>query len=113
VRIEPLYKKYWTDFFAVPPLQPFFCQDFAFDSLEPQEVDEFVDHILARPHLDALDRDARAVVNRRYREHMQLFRDNLAHMGYSVILLRKEPEPMDRELFTAHAVAASGRASAR
>ena len=35
---------------------------------------------------------------------MQLFRDNLSHMGYSVILLRKEPEPMDRELFTAHLV---------
>jgi ubiquinone/menaquinone biosynthesis C-methylase UbiE len=109
VPIEPLYKKYWTDFFAVPPLQPCFCQDLAFDDLDPREVEEFVDHILSRPHLESLDAEARAVLNRKYREYMQLFRDNLSHMGYSVMLLRKEPEPMDRELFTAHLVAGGGR----
>jgi ubiquinone/menaquinone biosynthesis C-methylase UbiE len=109
VRIEPLYKSYWADFFAVPPLQPCFCQDFAFDDIDPREVDEFVDQILMRPHLESLDSAARAALNRKYREHMQLFRDNLSHMGYSVMLLRKEPEPTDRELFTAHVVSGSGR----
>ncbi len=110
VRIEPLDKRYWTDFFSITPLQPFFCEDYTFDALDPAEVDTFVDHILARPHLESLDAEARSAVNRKYRAHLQLFRENLAHMGYSVMLLRKEPEPMDRELFTAHRAHAGVRA---
>jgi len=104
VNIQALYKDYWMEFFRVKPLELYVSADFAFDEIQPAAVDTFVNDILRRPHLEKLSNDAKAALDEKYRYQMHLFRENLAHMGYSVMLLRKEPEPVDCELFTSRQV---------
>ncbi len=100
VPIQPLYKDYWIRFFARPPFESYFIEDYAFDRISPEVVKEFVRNILHRDHLKDLRPTTKATLNHRYAQYMQLFRENLAHMGYSIMLLRKESNPMDAELFT-------------
>ncbi len=100
VDITPLYRDFWIDFFVGGERHENWVQDFRFDDISPEEVDRFVDDILRRPHLDELPTDARQLLDQRYREYMHLFRVNLAHMGFTTLLLRKEHEDVEPELFT-------------
>ena len=102
--IEPHDRSFWMDFFCGPERRVFFTRDYQFDHVSDEAVDKFVDEILMRPHLEELSADARQVLARRYREHMHLFQENLAHMGFTVLLLRKEPVEVDSELFSASRV---------
>lgn len=86
------------------PLALGFEIDRRFDDVPAAAVEAFCDTILARPHLAQLDPAARAVLDPLYRRYMQLFRDNLALMGFTILLLRKLPEGEDPELFTASPV---------
>jgi SAM-dependent methyltransferase len=103
VDIEPLYRQFWIDFFVRDGLHPYWQQDFLFDPVPASVVDRFVDEILDRPHLAELGAETMAVVARRYRECMHLFRENLGHMGYTNMLLRREPADLEPELFTSTA----------
>lgn len=100
IDIIPHRKDYWDNFFNVEPFHPYITEDFVFDQISKESVNDFAREILARDHLTALRKDVKEVLEKKYTSYMQLFRENLSHMGYSVMLLRKEPEPMDRELFT-------------
>lgn len=104
VDIVPRYKKDWTEFFQREPLETYWSEDFRFDRIGDTAIDQFVDLILRRPHLDTLAKDARDALSEQYRKFMFLFRENLAMMGYTVMLLRKETCPIDPELFTARQV---------
>jgi SAM-dependent methyltransferase len=72
----------------------------AFDDISKDAVGAFCERILDRPHLRDLDADVRAEIAARYRSFMLLFRDNLALMGYSVLLFRNARVADDPELFT-------------
>ena len=74
---------------------------FRFDEQPVQRVADFCEEVLARPHLDALPPDARASLDHVYREQMELFRVNLALMGFSVLILRKALPDQEAELFSA------------
>lgn len=100
VNVSALKKDYWRSFFAQSPFQVCFEQDYQFDSIPMEAVDYFVNHICAREHLKELPSDAMKTLNIVYRDYMQLFRENLAHMGFTILVLRKEQE-YDDELFTA------------
>ncbi|WP_202970901.1 class I SAM-dependent methyltransferase [Saccharothrix sp. ALI-22-I] len=104
VDIQPHYQDFWLDFFSGPQRQTYLSRAFRFDTLRPADVDRFVDDILRRPHLAELPADAREVLAKKYREHMQLFRVNLSHMGFTVLLLRKERVEVEPELFTSSPV---------
>ncbi|MFJ9772351.1 class I SAM-dependent methyltransferase [Kitasatospora sp. NPDC101157] len=104
VDITPLYRDFWIDFFVGGERHAYFVQDYRFDAVPADEVDRFVDDILRRPHLAELPEDARKLVQERYREYMQLFRVNLSHMGFTTLLLRKEPADVEPELFVSTAV---------
>lgn len=104
VDIKPLYKDFWKQFFTEDEFDIFIEKDFAFDQLSEEQVDKFCDYILSRKHLQNLSPEAAITLRRVYREYMQLFRYNLAHMGYTVMLLRKKNPEMDPELFTAHPI---------
>jgi SAM-dependent methyltransferase len=101
VRIPVHYRDQALELYRGLPLAPGFEIDRRFDDVPPQAVDIFCDTILARRHLAELDAPAREVLNALYRRHMHLFRDNLALMGFTILLLRKLPEGEDPELFTA------------
>ncbi|TDV48699.1 methyltransferase domain-containing protein [Actinophytocola oryzae] len=104
VDLQPLYRDFWLDFFVGGERHAYWRQDYRFDDIPVAQVERFVADILARPHLAELGADAGAALTRKYREHMVLFRENLRHMGFSVMLVRKEPVDVEPELFTSSLV---------
>lgn len=102
VDIVPRYRSDWTSFFQTPPLQPFWSGEYAFDTVSEETVDDFVNQIVSRPHLQCLSQDAALALRKTYGSSMQLFRENLSYMGFTILLLRKELTTLDPELFTAH-----------
>jgi SAM-dependent methyltransferase len=106
VDIIPRYKKDWVEFFDRKPLELYWSEDYRFDRIGDEAVGRFVDEILKRPHLDSLRSDTRSALSEQYRRFMYLFRENLAIMGYTLMLLRKETCPIDPELFTSSRVKA-------
>ncbi|QTL41598.1 methyltransferase domain-containing protein [Xenorhabdus budapestensis] len=104
VRISPLFKKDWVKFFDLPGYELVSCEDFSFDKITDEKVKEYVDIIFQQAHLQELKDDIREALYNRYSYFMHLFRTNLAHMGFSLILLRKVTCPTEPELFTAAAL---------
>lgn len=101
VSITPHPREYWLRFFISDGLEPFLIEDYQFDDIALGQVDAFAEKILGGAHLMSLDTEARTALAQRYRSYMRLFKENLDHMGFSIILLRKEANPVDEELFTA------------
>ena len=91
-------------FYRELPLQCVVTLDHVFDEIHPDAVDTHSTAVLSRPHLQALTPAAAEALTQVYRAYMQLFRRNLALMGFTILLLRKAPEGEDPELFTAHSV---------
>lgn len=76
------------------------CQsDWRFEKRNPKQVIEFCDNLLAQAHVRALPSDVLHALRETYVRYMELFRVNLSHMGYSVLLLRKSPRVDEGELF--------------
>ncbi|MEV5954543.1 class I SAM-dependent methyltransferase [Streptomyces sp. NPDC051987] len=100
VTVEPLDESYWLDFFLGDGRIPFSRAQYTFDWISDEVVDSFVRDILARPHLDELSAEAREVLAEQYAVYMRLFRDNLAQMGYTELLVRCEADELgEPELF--------------
>ncbi|CAI1215296.1 Rebeccamycin O-methyltransferase [Serratia plymuthica] len=104
VNISPLYKKDWVKFFDLPGYELVSCEDYAFDNISDDGVREYVDIIFKQPHLENLAPEIRTALYNRYSYFMHLFRTNLAHMGFSLMLLRKVACQTEPELFTASIV---------
>ena len=102
--ITAQYKKDWIDFFNIAPLSLFRCDNYKFDFITNSEVNLFVDKIMQREHLQQLGINRHTALANRYQYFMQLFRDNLSLMGFSLMLLRKDIEACDPILFTAHQI---------
>ncbi|OLA94029.1 MAG: hypothetical protein BHW64_05495 [Candidatus Melainabacteria bacterium LEY3_CP_29_8] len=104
VNIKPLYKDFWINFFTKGDFEIFLEKDFAFDVLDEEKINHFCDSILSREHLKDLNENAASALKEVYRKYMLLFRYNLSHMGYTILILRKSHKEIDSELFTAHAL---------
>lgn len=101
VNITPLYKNDWVKFFELPGYEVVSCEDYAFDNISDDSVREYVDIIFTQSHLERLEPEIRKALYNRYSYFMHLFRTNLAHMGFSLMLLRKVSCQTEPELFTA------------
>ncbi|EKD55475.1 MAG: hypothetical protein ACD_60C00005G0002 [uncultured bacterium] len=104
VDLKPIYKDYWIDFFNQKPLHIFYQEDYQFDFISDKYIKKFTNQILSRPHLKLLNTHTKEMLCQRYQELMLLFRDNLAKMGYTILILRKEENSFDPELFTSSKV---------
>ncbi len=93
-------KEYWINFFRDENFELIKDVDYLFDSISDTRIDEYISNILKRPHLNELVPEARNELNKKYGEYIRLFRDNLAHMGYTISILRKTNFKFDEELFT-------------
>ena len=100
VNIIPWDRKFWLDFFDGDNLDLCFIENYKFDYIKNDIMDDFNEMILNREHLKKLNEEAFETLSKKYREYMILFRDNLSHMGYSLMLIRKENKSVERELFT-------------
>lgn len=100
VEILPLEKSYWMSFFDEYPFRVCFEQNYHFNNIDSERVEKFVEMICSREHLKKLPGETLNALKDIYRQYMHLFRDNLSHMGFTVLILRKEFE-YDEELFVA------------
>lgn len=100
IAVSPLKKNYWKIFFDKKPFKICFEQDYQFDNVSTEKVTQFVDEICLREHLKDLLPETRATLKTVYHHYMQLFKENLSHMGFTVLVLQKEVDH-DEELFTA------------
>ncbi|KDM89994.1 class I SAM-dependent methyltransferase [Photobacterium galatheae] len=100
VNLTPNYRQNCLDYYQVEPLDICWLEDYQFDNIEESQVTKYVDELTQREHLSALDMPASEALTNKYSEYMHLFRENLAMMGFTLILLRKEPVKIDKELFT-------------
>lgn len=104
VDIKPAYEDFWLDFFLRRPLELYWSENYAFDYIEDQKIDHYVDNIMSSSHLHPMKAETKQTLDTCYKEFIYLFRDNLSHMGYTLMLLRKDLNPIDPELFTARIV---------
>lgn len=100
VNIIPWDKKFWVDFFVQEKMEYLYEENYVFDNLSSEVVTKFANDILKRPHLKELDNEAMACLRDKYTDYMMIFRDNLSHMGYTIMYLRKTELEIDSELFT-------------
>jgi ubiquinone/menaquinone biosynthesis C-methylase UbiE len=100
VNITPQYLQDWEKFFKVCPFVTLCQSNFKFEEIAIPVVDEFCQKILERPHLKGLTTESSKALEKIYTQYMQLFRVNLAHMGFSTMIMRKESPDIDAELFT-------------
>ena len=100
VNIIPWDRKFWFDFFVKEGFELLYYEDYKFNRIDESEVKEFSKELLEQPHLNELSKEAKECLQKKYTDYMLIFRENLSHMGYSIIYLRKTEFIKDRELFT-------------
>lgn len=101
--IDVTDREYWVNFFDREDLRLHYTSEYEFDFVSEKTVEEYAQNILDRSDIDDLDTEAREALSQKYREYLLLFRENLQHLRYSMMILRKDPgyEP---ELFTSSRV---------
>lgn len=104
VNIVPQYKDYWMKFFSHPDLRMMWSKDYRFDKITEERVNEYVASLLKSSRLSSLDEGVLQVLTTTYTKYMQLFRFNLQHMGFTILLLQKAFSSFEEELFTGHEV---------
>lgn len=100
VPVSYLTKDYWLDFLSSEKTDLFYQKEFKFDAISQDRVELFSQQILERDHLKELSNEAKAALVDCYTRYMQLFRENLSIMGFSVLIYRKNPLPTEETLFT-------------
>lgn len=98
--IKVTSKQDWLLFFNTDTLRITQVYDFKFNTIDKQDVDHFVDSIFQKPHMLNISKDTKKAIEERYRYFLQIFRSNLIHVGFSIILLRKENHAVEPELFS-------------
>lgn len=102
--VEICDKEYWKKFFLINDLVYKYEQDFKFEYISDNEIEKFVNYILSREHLKVLKADTYKALSEKYKKYMYYFRDNLSHMGYSILVLFKENVNPEPELFRGESI---------
>lgn len=98
-KVEVLDREHWLDFYKKSNLVLKFVENYRFDSISDKVLDEFISHILGREFLKELKPEVYQFLKEKYTRYIYLFRDNLSHMGYSILLYKKEKYNQEPELF--------------
>jgi SAM-dependent methyltransferase len=104
VNIPVLYRDDALRFFLALGFETYDLEDFEFDDIPQQRVDQVCDEVLAREHLKSLPAATKRALDTTYSEYMALFRENMTMLGFTIMFLRKTRFVEDSELFTAHPV---------
>ncbi len=100
VKITPLYKKDWVDFFSINSLEIYWSKNFKFDYIKDKVVTSFVDSLVNKSRMKDIDSAVLPKLHVKYKKYMLLFRDNLSIMGYTILILSKHRVWEDPELYT-------------
>ena len=99
VSIKPHKKEYWVEKFEDENLEIIKEIDFKFDYIKDSVINKYVKEILQREHLNCMKNETKKTLDIKYKEYIKLFRKNLSHMGYSILIIRKTNLKLDEELF--------------
>ncbi len=100
VDIKVQDKQYWLNMFKSEKVEVLKEIDYEFDYIKDDKIQSYVKMILSRKHLENLNSDAKKMLDVKYTRYIKLFRENLSHMGYTILILRKTNLLLDEELFT-------------
>lgn len=92
VNIQPYYKEDWYNFFVKDDTEIYEQKDYQFVKCSKQEIDEFCEIILNREHLSELQEDVKLVLREKYIRYINLFNENLSHMGFTILILRQKED---------------------
>jgi len=98
--LNPEYKDYWEKFFNTGQFSLELSEDYRFDRIPDSRLTQFVEEIFSADHLTKMRADALKTLRDKYSSNIRLFSENLSHMGYTLMMLRKEEYKFDSELFT-------------
>lgn len=106
VNFDVTFRREATGFFDRPDLIRIAAFDWRFAEIPAETVAAFCQRMLAQPHLADLPGPTRDALEEQYTRFMELFRVNLSHMGYTVLLMRKALSVDEGELFHGEPVTA-------
>lgn len=92
VNINVYKKSDWKKFFLTENVEVFEEIDYRFTKCTNDQISNFCKDILNRAHLKTLSPEARTELESRYRYFMNLFNENLSHMGFSILILRRQED---------------------
>ena len=90
VPIQVYYKQDWKEFFHRKDTEIYEEMDYEFLRNTDEEIQKFCESILSREHLKTLNQETKHTLETCYIEYMNLFNDNLSHMGFTIFILRKK-----------------------
>ena len=97
--VQVVSKAYWKSFYDHPEMVLKFEEDYKFDYIPDEQLERFIQCILGREFLQELKPEVYSFLREKYTKYLYLFRDNLAHMGYSILLYQKAGYGSEPELF--------------
>lgn len=97
--VQVVDARHWLDFYNESGLLLKYVEHYKFDYIEDKTLDDFISYIMNQDFLKELSQDVYDTLNRKYKEYIYLFRDNLSHMGYSILLYQKNKYTKEPELF--------------
>ena len=92
-------KEEWIDLISKTDLEIYYTSDYEFKKKTEHDLERFVSESLDKENLRKLSKETFDKIKERWFYMMNVFNENLGHMGYSVILLRKRNELEEPELF--------------
>lgn len=98
-KVEVHDREYWSDFYKKSNLVLKYVENYRFDYISDKVLDEFISYIVNRDFLMELKPEVYQFLKEKYAKYIYLFRDNLSHMGYSILLYKKEKYNQEPELF--------------
>lgn len=98
--IEIKTKKEWISVFKESGFEIYFSKEYTFNFQSKENIEKLVNITMEKPHIAKLPETTKDKIETRWRHTLSIFNKNLAHVGYSIILLRKRSEEEEFELFT-------------
>lgn len=98
-QIDVTRKSGWISLLEESGFEIYYSKDYAFKRKSDFEIEGYVNSFLDKPFLRRLSEEVKLDIGKRWMETMKIFNENLAHVGYSIILLRKRSESEEKELF--------------
>lgn len=92
-------KNEWLELFREEGFEIYYIRDYRFNKKTKEDIINYVKKSLNKPHLNILPKEIQNEIKDRWIQTMGVFSENLEHVGYSTILLRKRGEIEEVELF--------------
>lgn len=105
--VQILDRNYWLSFYNKTGLVLKYVENYCFDYIEDWMLEDFITYIMHQDFLNEFHKEVYDTLYQKYKEYIYLFRDNLSHMGYSIMLYKKDNDK-EPELFRG-SLSAKGR----